>query len=132
MKKVVVSVTGILFVLFLAGFVIQPKPWNVPAEYKAMKNPLKKTEKVMSEGKTMYDKVCAGCHGLTGKGDGEKVKNLVNVVPANLRLDEFQHETDGEHFYKIKFGRDNIHSFRGKLDDESIWAIVHYMKTFSK
>lgn len=115
----------------LCSFMFQPKPWDIPAEFKNKKNPLPKTEKVLAEGKAKYNQVCAGCHGLTGKGDGEKVKSLTHIKPACLVLDNFTKETDGEHFYKIKYGRDRNHSFAGKVDDEGIWAIVHYMKTFS-
>ena len=55
----------------------------------------------------------------------------MNVVPANLSLSEVAHETDGVHFYKIKFGRENLHSFKGRVDDEAIWSVVYYMRTFS-
>jgi mono/diheme cytochrome c family protein len=106
------------------------KDWGVPAEYKTKKNPLAKTDANLSLGKQSYNKYCAGCHGLSGKGDGEKSKSLANVKPENLTLDNIKKESDGEHFFKIKYGRDNLHSFKGKMDDEAIWATVHYMNTF--
>ena len=109
----------------------QPKRWEVPAEYVNMKNPVKKSDETLSLGKSMYNRHCAGCHGTKGRGDGDKLKNLVSIVPANLSLDDVSRETDGEHFYRIKIGRDNLHCFKGKLDDEAIWSIVHYMKTFT-
>jgi len=137
MKKVItyLSIVSMVFVLFSFSLLQQPKPakkWDVPAEYVNMKNPVKKTDASLALGKSTYNKSCAGCHGITGKGDGDKLKNLVNVVPANLSLNEVSKETDGEHFYKIKIGRGNLHSFKGKVDDEAIWSIVHYMKTFAK
>lgn len=114
----------------LCGFTFQPKPWDVPAEFKSKQNPVKKTEKVLAEGKVHYNQVCAGCHGFTGKGDGEKVKNLANIKPASLQ-ENMNKLTDGEHFYIIKYGRGQNHSFSGKLDDESIWATIHYMKALA-
>lgn len=115
----------------LCSFILQPKPWDVPDEFKMMKNPVKKTDKVMVEGKMRYNQACAGCHGLKGKGDGEKVKNLANIKPAILMADNVTKGTDGEYFYKIKYGRGQNHSFSGKLDDEAIWSVIYYMKTFA-
>jgi mono/diheme cytochrome c family protein len=126
------SIISMLCILLSFTYFQQPrKKWDIPAEYTTMKNPVKKNDQSMALGKSMYVRHCSGCHGEKGKGDGEKVKNLMNVVPANLALDEVSRETDGEHFYKIKIGRDNLHSFKGRVDDEAIWSIVHYMKTFS-
>jgi mono/diheme cytochrome c family protein len=64
--------------------------------------PVAKTEKALAEGKSKYNQVCAGCHGFTGKGDGEKIKNLANIKPVSLVDERVVKETDGEHFYKNK------------------------------
>lgn len=120
----------VFIIAVLCSFMMQPKPWDVPAEFKTKQNPVKKTDKVLAEGKLHYTQVCAGCHGASGLGDGEKVKNLVNIKPASLLIN-LNKLTDGEHFYIIKYGRGRNHSFAGKLDDEAIWATVHYMKTFA-
>lgn len=132
MKKLLISFAVIISAIILCSFLMQQpsKDWGVPAEYKTKSNPLKKTDTNLTLGKQTYIKHCASCHGLTGKGDGEKSKNLANVKPVNLALDKIKTESDGEHFYKIKFGRDYLHSFKGKIDDEATWAIVLYMNTF--
>lgn len=117
--------------IILCSYALQPKPWDVPDEFKNKKNPVAKTEKTLAEGKAKYNQVCAGCHGFTGKGDGEKIKKLSNIKPVSLADDRVVKETDGEHFYKIKYGRYQNHSFSGKIDDETIWEIVHYTRTFA-
>jgi mono/diheme cytochrome c family protein len=131
MKKLVRLLFVIMCIFALLSFVQKPKPWDVPAEYVNMKNPIKKTDKVMAEGKTFYTHTCAGCHGISGKGDGPKVKNRA-IAPASLVVDGKRNEADGVDFYKIKYGRGvgNLHSFKASLDDENIWAIVHYIKDF--
>jgi hypothetical protein len=86
-------------ILIFCSFMMQTKPWDVPEEFKNMKNPVAKSDKVLMEGKTKYIRVCAGCHGLTGKGDGEKIKNLTNIKPVSLTTDNVGKETDGEHFF---------------------------------
>jgi len=129
-SKLIITVFAIFAVLLWSGFVLSPISWDVPSEFKNMKNPVKKTDKALAEGKLKYNHNCAGCHGFTGKGDGEKIKNLANIKPANLILDPSNKQTDGERFYKIKYGRGGNHSFSGKLDDECIWIIVNYLSTF--
>lgn len=133
MKNLIPHLIIVAAALILFSFIQKPKNWDVPAEFKNMPNPVKKTEKVMAEGKNYYNQVCAGCHGTTGKGDGKKVKNK-EIMPSSLVTDDVKKQTDGEHFYKIKYGRGvgNLHSFKGTLDDENIWAIVHYVKEFPK
>lgn len=122
----------IAFALVLVSFINYQKPvWEVPAEYKSMKNPVKKTTEVMAEGKTLYDLHCASCHGPKGKGDGKKSEHLAKS-PANLSLDEIQRESEGEYFYKIKIGRNGLHSYKSKLDDQETWTVIHYMHTFKQ
>jgi len=117
-------------VSILCSFMLHQKPWDIPDEFKTKKNPVAKTEKSLAEGKSKYNQVCAGCHGYTGKGDGEKIKNLTNIKPVSLVDERVINETDGVHFYKIKYGRDRNHSFSGKIDDETIWKVIHYTRTF--
>jgi len=124
-------IVPVLSVLFSFTLLKPVKNWDVPAEYVKMKNPVRKSEASLALGKSMFNRYCAGCHGEKGKGDGSNLKNLVNVVPANLSLDDVSKEADGEHFYRIKIGRGNAHTFQKKMDDESIWSIVHYIKTFT-
>jgi mono/diheme cytochrome c family protein len=130
MKTLTLSLLTIAGSILLLSFVIVQKPWDVPAEYKTMQNPVKKTDKVMAQGKTLYKQSCAGCHGDSGTGDGIKVKKGGNLAPASLIIDKSKNESDGVHFFKIKYGRGvgNLHSFKGMLDDEEIWAIIHYIK----
>ena len=105
--------------------------WDVPAEYKAMKNPVKKTNETVAEGKKLYDLSCASCHGATGKGDGKKSEHLAKM-PADLSLDQIQQDGEGSYFYKVKIGRQGLHSFKNKLEDEDIWTILHFVHTFQK
>jgi mono/diheme cytochrome c family protein len=134
MKKLIRIPTQIVILLLsfviLSAFMVRTQvPWVVPAEYKAMKNPVPKNDQTLAEGKQLYTKHCLACHGEKGKGDGPKVKQLV-ANPADLSINKVASQTDGEHFYKIKVGRDGLHSYKSKLDDESIWSVINYMHTF--
>lgn len=109
----------------------QPKPWDAPAEYKTMKNPVAPGEASNKAGLPLYTKHCASCHGKTGLGDGVKARAL-KTFPGDFSKAAYQNQTDGEHFYKTKFGRDEMPKYEGKLSDDDMWNIVNYMRTFKK
>jgi mono/diheme cytochrome c family protein len=107
------------------------KPWEVPSKFKSMKNPEAADAESLKLGKMQYTKNCASCHGKTGLGDGTKAVSL-DTFPGDFTSDDFQGQTDGERFYKSKFGRDEMPKFENKISDEDLWHIVNYVKTFKK
>lgn len=109
----------------------QPKPWDVPANFKTMKNPVAKGDVSNKAGMALYNKNCASCHGKAGLGDGVKARALKDF-PGDFSVAFFQDQTDGEHFYKTKTGRGEMPKYEGKLSDDDIWNTVNYMRTFKK
>lgn len=109
----------------------QAEPWPVSDEYKNMKNPVAKGDASSKAGLVLYTKYCASCHGKTGLGDGVKARTLKDFA-GDFSGAYYQNQTDGEHFYKTKFGRGEMPKYEGKLTDEDIWNIVNYMRTFKK
>jgi mono/diheme cytochrome c family protein len=63
--------------------------------------------------------------------DGFKSRTLSDFA-GDFSGDYYQNQTDGEHFYKTKFGREEMPKYDGILTDEQIWNIVNYMRTFKK
>jgi mono/diheme cytochrome c family protein len=129
MKTMKLLFTGAAVLLLSAALVAQPKPWVVPANFKSMANPVAKGDASNKAGKTLYDKNCASCHGKVGLGDGVKARGL-KTFPGDFSKPEYQTQTDGEHFYKTKTGRGDMPKYEGKLQDNDIWNIVNYMRTF--
>ena len=109
----------------------QPKPWDVPANFKSMKNPVAKGDASNKAGMALYNKNCASCHGKAGLGDGVKARALKDH-PGDFSGAAYQNQTDGEHFYKTKTGRGEMPKYEGKLSDDDIWNTVNYMRTFKK
>lgn len=107
------------------------KPWEVPTKYKTMKNAVKADDASIKGGKDLYTKNCASCHGKTGLGDGPKARGL-DTFPGNFTENTFQAQSDGDLFFKIKTGREEMPKYDGKIDDESIWQVVNYMRTLKK
>jgi mono/diheme cytochrome c family protein len=131
MKTMKLLFVSSLVLLFSATLVAQPKPWVVPANFKAMKNPIAKSDVSDKAGLAVFTKNCAACHGKTGLGDGVKARALKNF-PGDFTKADFQGLADGELFYKTKNGRDEMPKYDGKLTDDDIWNTVNYLRTLKK
>jgi mono/diheme cytochrome c family protein len=114
-----------------ATLLAQPKPWVVPANFKSMKNPVAMGDASTKAGLALYTKNCASCHGKTGLGDGVKARTL-KTFPGDFSKADFQGQSDGEHFYKTKTGRDEMPKYEGKLTDDDIWNVVNYTRSLKK
>jgi len=107
--------------------------WVVPAKYKTMKNPTDaKDSENLTIGKSLYAKQCSSCHGKNGWGDGSKAPELEGDL-GDFSTAATQNQTDGELFYKITEGRDDMPSFKKKIpSDEDRWLVVNYVRTLAK
>lgn len=123
----------ILPALLSMNFVQRGKqePWIVPDDYKNMKNPVMANDSSMKAGKLLYDKNCASCHGRKGQGDGIVAGNL-ETFAGDFSGEAYQSQTDGEHFYKTKYGRGDMPKYENKITDVDIWHMVNYMRSFKK
>lgn len=135
MKFLTVSLLVVAFGIAFTAMTPQrqkmPEPWEVPAEFKNMENPVAADDASIKKGMIAYKKYCASCHGKTGLGDGVKARAL-KTFSGDFSIDLYQGQTDGEHFYKSKFGRDEMPNYEGKIPDVDIWHMVNYMRTFKK
>ena len=108
------------------------KPWTVPAADKSKVNPIKPDAASISDGKALWIKHCQSCHGKSGKGDGTKAAQL-KTEPGDFTNPTTQAQTDGSLFYKISQGREDMPSFKKKIpENDDIWSLVNYMRTFKK
>lgn len=119
------------FVALTETLMAQTKSWAVPANFKSMKNPVAKSEASTKDGKDIFDKNCASCHGKSGLGNGVKVATLKNF-PGDFSRPEFQNLNDGDIYYRIKTGKEEMPKFDGKLSEDDIWNVVNYLRTFRK
>ena len=126
-----VALMGVAILNMNVSAQAQPKAWDVPANFKSMKNPVAKGDASNKAGMALYNKNCASCHGKAGLGDGVKARALKDH-PGDFSVAAYQNQTDGEHFYKTKMGRGEMPKYEGKLSDDDIWNTVNYMRTFKK
>lgn len=123
----------LLGVAMLSFFVPQDQkkggPWDIPAKYKAMKNPVAGKADLLPVGKALWAKHCKSCHGNTGLGDGPKAASL-KTFPGNFKDATFQAQSDGVIYYQAIIGRDEMPNFEGKIpEDEDRWALVNFIRT---
>jgi len=130
MKKLLFAAFSLVLMLSLLSFVAPQakKAWDVPAKYKAMKNPKKGKADAIALGKTLYAKNCKSCHG-SGKGDGPKAATLKTKMD-DLTSKDFKALSDGDKYYRAIVGRDEMTNFEKKIpDEEERWAIISYLET---
>ena len=115
-----------------------PKPgpttnlYTIPLDAAHRENPVKSNAESLARGKRQYGYDCAMCHGKNGNGGGDvasdmKLKMHNQVDPATLNG-----RTDGELFYIIKKGKDQMPPEGDRVKDETVWDMVNYVRSFSK
>lgn len=106
---------------------------HVQAQHLA--NPVAATPEAIAAGVKIYAKLCANCHGATGRGNGRLAAGMAAYGrrPSDLTDDTWQHgSTDGEIFVVIRdgIGPDfHMDAFARLMPDEDIWRVVHYMRS---
>ena len=95
-----------------------------------MSNPVAADENSISQGKSLYQKNCQSCHGVSGKGNGPGAVSL-NLPPADLSDSSLWNQTDGELFWKITQGKKPMPRFGKMLSDEQRWNVVNYIRTLA-
>ena len=115
-----------------------PKPtptaiyFSIPLDAAHRENPVKSTPESLARGKRQYGFDCAMCHAKDGSGTGDvaadmKLKMHDESDPATLK-----DRTDGELFYIINKGKDQMPVEGDRVKDETVWDMVNYVRSFPK
>ncbi|HJM42792.1 MAG: cytochrome c [Nitrospinota bacterium] len=81
-------------------------------------------------GKVVYAKFCASCHGNEGKGDGPAAASL-NPRPSDfLHLKYMSMRSRVDHYDAIANGRPNtsMSPWKNTLSDKEIWDVIAYIE----
>lgn len=99
------------------------------------------TPEVLRQGKAVYQHYCWPCHGLDGGGNGP-VANTLNPRPRDFTQALFKLRTtgfgalptDADLYRTISRGIPGtaMPSWKHRLTEDERWAVLHYIKTFSK
>ncbi len=135
MKKILLILAVMMGLTGISFRVINntdPKPWPVPANFKSMKNPVASDATSIADGKALWNTHCKSCHGAKGLGDGSKAAQL-KTEPGDFSKSIVQTQTDGELFYKLSEGREDMPNFKKKMPEaDERWSLVNFIRTHKK
>jgi mono/diheme cytochrome c family protein len=104
----------------------------IPVEAIKQPNPVKSTPESLARAKKWWTLDCVMCHGKNGNGKGEtamdmKLKIADFTDPATLK-----DRTDGEIFYIIKNGHEDMPPEGQRVKTEENWDLVNYVRSLAK
>ena len=106
--------------------------FSVPVEAARKENPVKATAESLARGKKQYGIDCAMCHGKDGAGKGDVAVDMKLNMHDDSNPITLKDRTDGELFYIIKNGKDQMPPEGSRVKDETLWDMVNYFRSFSK
>ena len=135
----------LILALLLLGFVVAaqekqaaPKPGasntinTIPVDAAKRENPVKSTEESLARGKKQYGYDCAMCHGKTGNGKGDVAVDMKLAMNDESNPSVLKDRTDGELFYIIQKGKDQMPPEGARVKEETIWDMVNYIRSLAK
>lgn len=97
---------------------------------KGWKNPVPDTADAAKEGGEHFQHHCQICHGLDGQNTGVPFAAKMDPPVADLSVKDVQDYTDGQLKWIIENGikPSGMPGWKGILEDEEMWNIVHYIR----
>ncbi len=129
--------------LFAIPVVAQQQPSKTPAQnapsYAAIpveaakeQNPVKSSAESLARAKKWWSLDCAMCHGANGDGKGETAKDMKLNMADFTNPDTMKSRTDGEIYYIIKNGHNDMPAEGPRIKTEEGWDLVNYVRSFAK
>jgi mono/diheme cytochrome c family protein len=117
----------------------QPAPKATPSSYAAIPveaakqaNPVKSSPESLARARKWWTLDCAMCHNASGDGKGSLAADMklkiVDFTDANTLKDR----TDGEIFYIIKNGHQDMPPEGNRVKPEENWDLVNYVRSLAK
>ena len=91
-------------------------------------NPMPITTTLLKRGQQRFTINCSPCHGATADGNGITKKLGAMAVVANLHDKRIVEMPDGELFYVVTNGRNNMGAYGPNVTVEDRWAIIAYLR----
>ena len=136
---------NVVAALLLVAFLVSaqntqpaPKPaqtnnlYTIPLDAAHKDNPVKSSGESLARGKRQYGFDCAMCHGKNGDGSGDVAADMKLKMHNQTDPTTLSSRSDGELFYIIKNGKDQMPPEGNRVKDETVWDMVNYVRTFSK
>jgi cytochrome c553 len=94
------------------------------------KNPVPDTPEAAKEGGEHFQHHCQICHGLDGRNTGVPFAAKMSPPVADLSTKDVQDYADGQLKWIIEngIGPSGMPGWKGILEDDEMWKIVHYIR----
>ncbi|MFC5269695.1 c-type cytochrome [Adhaeribacter terreus] len=89
-------------------------------------NPVHSNAAVLEDGKILYTRMCAHCHGESGAGDGlvaPKFKGVANLTSAGIKV-----KSESHIYQVITKGKGRMMPHNTQVNPEERWKIAMYVK----
>ncbi len=114
--------------LFLMStFLLGQNSWEVPQKAQDKISFHMFNEDMVNEGRMLYESSCTSCHGTPAEANYA----LMVPSPGDPADEQFQNQTDGALFYKIKTGRDQMPKYEDVFSEDEIWNIIAYFRSLN-
>jgi mono/diheme cytochrome c family protein len=102
--------------------------WDVVAYAMSLSSP----DETVAQGKALYQKNCANCHGQAGKGNGADAATL-STVPSDFTDQAFMAQSSSAKLYEaITSGTTpDMPAYTNTLDENERWALVSYLRSLA-
>src|SRR5579885_1198216 len=105
---------------------------EIPPEASSQANPVKPNAESLAEGKKLYNLDCAMCHGDKGDGKGDMASDMKAKVPDFTDPNSLKNRTDGDLYYVIKNGKNEMPPEGDRAKPTQVWNMVNYVRAFAK
>ncbi|HSE57465.1 MAG TPA: cytochrome c [Nitrospiraceae bacterium] len=81
------------------------------------------------QGKRIFQRNCAGCHGREGTGEGYR---LLGADPANLTSRQTQEKSDEDLLESIHEGQQGMPAWKDRLSNEDRRRVLAYIRSLAQ
>ena len=112
--------------------VTPPSYSAIPADAAKKTNPIKSSPESLARAKKWWGLDCAMCHGKDGTGKGEVAADMKLKIVDFTDPSILKERTDGEIFYIIKNGHNDMPPEGPRIKTEENWDLVNYVRSLAK
>jgi mono/diheme cytochrome c family protein len=104
----------------------------IPAEAIKQANPVKSSPESLARARKWWGMDCAMCHGKDGNGKGDTASDMKLTMSDFTDAATLKGRTDGELFYLIKNGNQDMPAEGTRVKTQENWDLVNYVRSLAK
>ena len=104
----------------------------IPVEAAKQANPVKSSPESLARARKWWALDCAMCHNASGDGKGSLAADMKLKIADFTDPNTFKDRSDGEIFYLIKNGHQDMPPEGKRIKPEENWDLVNYVRSLAK